>query len=221
MNTQNPTRQLLLEQGLRLCREKGLRGIKVRELAAAADVNLGSFVHHFGNRERFLDELVELWYAPVFSTISQAAHAQEHPSAFARLQATLEQIVTLVAENAELISHLLADALAGEPAAQRFALSLPGRHPKLLLELIAAAQAEGELPATEPHQLLLFIMSTLGGPLLLASGPLQECHWLPPQAKPLITWMADPQAARQRLQWALQGIRTNPPHPILPGESHE
>ena len=104
MNTQNPTRQLLLEQGLRLCREKGLRGIKVRELAAAADVNLGSFVHHFGNRERFLDELVELWYAPVFSTISQATHAQEHPSAFARLQATLEQIVTLVAENAELIS---------------------------------------------------------------------------------------------------------------------
>ncbi len=221
MNTQNPTRLLLLEQGLRLCREKGLRGIKVRELAAAAGVNLGSFVYHFGNRERFLDELVELWYAPMLATISQATQAQDHPSAFAHLQAVLEQMVGLVAENATLVSHLLADALAGEPAAQRFALSLPGRHPKLLLELIAAAQAEGELPATEPHQLLLFIMSSLGGPLLLAKGPLQESNWLPPQATQLIAWMADPQAARQRLQWALQGIRTNPPHSILAGESHE
>ena len=79
MNTLNPTRQLLLEQGLRLCREKGLRGIKVRELAAAADVNLGSFVHHFGNRERFLDELVELWYAPVFSTGLTHVHKLNMP----------------------------------------------------------------------------------------------------------------------------------------------
>ena len=92
MNTQNPTRLLLLEQGLRLCREKGLRGIKVRELAAAAGVNLGSFVYHFGNRERFLDELVELWYAPMLATISQATQAQDHPSAFAHLQAVLEQV---------------------------------------------------------------------------------------------------------------------------------
>ena len=221
MNTQNSTRQLLLEQGLRLCREKGLRGIKVRELAASAGVNLGSFVYHFGNRERFLDELVELWYAPMFAAISRTTQAQEHQSAFARLQAVLEQIVTLAADNATLISHLLADALAGEPAAQRFALSLPGRHPKLLLELIATAQAEGDLQVAEPRHQLLFIMSTLGGPLLLAAGPLQACHWLPPQAGPLIQKMADADAARQRLHWALQGIRALPPLAPQDGESHE
>ena len=115
MNTQNPTRQLLLEQGLRLCREKGLRGIKVRELAASAGVNLGSFVYHFGNRERFLDELVELWYAPMFAAISRTTQAQEHQSAFARLQAVLEQIVTLAADNAALTDFCahLAQAIAG------------------------------------------------------------------------------------------------------------
>ena len=37
---------------------EGLRGLTVRELAAAAEVNLGSFVYHFGNRDAFIDELV-------------------------------------------------------------------------------------------------------------------------------------------------------------------
>jgi len=208
MNSIHPTRQLLLEQGLRLCHEKGLRGLKVRELAASAGVNLGSFVYHFGNRERFLDELVELWYTPIFGSLSQAIQAHDQHSALVRLQAVLEQLIVLVTENANFISHLLADAQAGEPAAQRFALRLPGRHPKLLLELIGAAQNEGDLLPEEPGHLLLFIMMTIGMPLVLAGGPLRDCDWLPPRATDLVSWMGDPRAARQRLVWALKGIRT-------------
>ncbi|MCK6489402.1 MAG: hypothetical protein L6R48_13925, partial [Planctomycetes bacterium] len=40
-----------------------------RELAAAAEVNLGTFVYHFGNRDAFIDELVELWYAALFDEL--------------------------------------------------------------------------------------------------------------------------------------------------------
>ena len=57
----NETRQLLLDQGLLLVASKGLRGLTVRELAARSGVNLGSFVYHFGQRERFIAELVERW----------------------------------------------------------------------------------------------------------------------------------------------------------------
>lgn len=60
----HPTRQKLLDTGLAIATDKGLRGLTVRELAAAAEVNLGTFVYHFGNRDAFIDELVELWYAP-------------------------------------------------------------------------------------------------------------------------------------------------------------
>ena len=60
----HPTRQKLLDTGLAIAADKGLRGLTVRELAAAAEVNLGTFVYHFGNRDAFIDELVELWYAP-------------------------------------------------------------------------------------------------------------------------------------------------------------
>ena len=47
----HPTRQKLLDTGLAIATDKGLRGLTVRELAAAAEVNLGTFVYHFGNRE--------------------------------------------------------------------------------------------------------------------------------------------------------------------------
>lgn len=59
----HPTRQKLLDTGLAIATDKGLRGLTVRELAAA-EINLGTFVYHFGNRDTFIDELVELWYAP-------------------------------------------------------------------------------------------------------------------------------------------------------------
>ena len=54
----HPTRQKLLDTGLAIATDKGLRGLTVRELAAAAEVNLGTFVYHFGNRDAFIDELV-------------------------------------------------------------------------------------------------------------------------------------------------------------------
>ena len=53
----HPTRQKLLDTGLAIATDKGLRGLTVRELAAAAEVNLGTFVYHFGNRDAFIDEL--------------------------------------------------------------------------------------------------------------------------------------------------------------------
>ena len=207
MNTQNSTRQLLLEQGLRLCREKGLRGIKVRELAASAGVNLGSFVYHFGNREQFLDELVELWYAPLFATLSQVTHDHSADTAYGRLEAVLDQLITLLADNAAMASQLLSDTLAGEPAAQRFALKMPWRHPKLIMDLICQAQAQGEIVAEGPRHLLLFIIMALGMPMLIAKGPLQRYDWLPEAAAPLIARMADGDEARRRLKWALAGIR--------------
>ena len=55
----HPTRQKLLDTGLAIATDKGLRGLTVRELAAAAEVNLGSFVYHFGNREQLVAAVLQ------------------------------------------------------------------------------------------------------------------------------------------------------------------
>lgn len=75
----HPTRQKLLDTGLAIATDKGLRGLTVRELAAAAEVNLGTFVYHFGNRDAFIDELVELWYAPLYDELKAVAAKGSYP----------------------------------------------------------------------------------------------------------------------------------------------
>lgn len=200
------TRQLLLEHGLALARQKGLRGLTVREVAAAAGVNLGSFVYHFGNRDAFIAELVELWYAPMLAQLTLSAQGAAHDSALTRLHATLARLLKIVAANATFARHLLMDAMAGEAALRPFMQQLPMRHPQLILQLIMAAQQEGSLIAAPPFELMAFLMMSSGLPLVLASS--LQGDWLPPQAQMLQILMADPAQAEQRLQWALQGITT-------------
>ena len=202
----NETRQLLLDQGLQLVASKGLRGLTVRELAARSGVNLGSFVYHFGQRERFIAELVERWYAPVYEQLRLAMQRPGQDSALARLRSALLQLIALMDLHAPFVSQLLLDALAGEAAAQQFLLTMPARHPKLMLELIAKAQQDGEVVAAPPLHLLVFLMSSVGLPLLLATGPLKDMDWLPAAALPWQQHLATSDAARERLDWALRGI---------------
>ena len=93
----HPTRQKLLDTGLAIAADKGLRGLTVRELAAAAEVNLGTFVYHFGNRDAFIDELVELWYAPLYDELKTVAAKGTYPCALATFEATMEALIGLVA----------------------------------------------------------------------------------------------------------------------------
>ena len=202
----HPTRQKLLDTGLTIATDKGLRGLTMRELAAAAEVNLGTFVYHFGNRDAFIDELVELWYAPLFDEHKAVAARGTYPSALATFEATMVAVIALVARQRSFINHLFGDALAGESAAQRFLLSLPRRHPLLLLEQVQKAQAEGALVAGNPLQLMIFIMGSVGLPLVIAGGG-RQLGWLPPEAAPFLSQIDNPEAAPQRLTWALRGLR--------------
>ena len=68
------------------------------------------------------------------------------------------------------------------------------------------AQAEGSLVAGHPLQLMIFIMGSVGLPLVIA-GSGRQLGWLPPEAAPFLSQIDNPEAARQRLAWALRGLR--------------
>lgn len=68
------------------------------------------------------------------------------------------------------------------------------------------AQAEGSLVAGNPLQLMIFIMGSVGLPLVIAGGG-RQLGWLPPEAAPFLSQIDNPEAARQRLTWALRGLR--------------
>ena len=201
------TRDALLQSGLVLVALKGLRGLTVREIAAHAKVNLGSFVYHFKNRDMFLAELVEIWYEPIYAQLLQNSEAPGSVSALLRLKASLENLIDFVSGNAAFISHLFADAFAGEVAAQKFLLNLPYRHPQIIYKLLHEAKSEKSIVEGSVLHLMIFIMTSVGMPMLLAGEVMQGCTWLPLDAQKIRNLMRDPASAKQRLVWALAGIK--------------
>jgi AcrR family transcriptional regulator len=198
------TRERLLRSGLQLARRGGLRALTVRGVAARARVNLGSFVYHFGSRDAFVAELIERWYAPLLAQLEVTGHEAAAPRE--RLRRLVLQVADWVVGNREFLSQLVMDACAGERAAQRFLRSLGARHPSLVLQAIRDAQRARELRAEDPLHVLLFVVSALGMPVLLAQGPGRH-GMLPPEfARSLQSFALERAQIERRLDWVLRGL---------------
>jgi AcrR family transcriptional regulator len=198
------SRERLLRAGLARARQGGLRQLTVRGVAADAEANLGSFVYHFGSREAFVDELIERLYAPLFERLQLSAGAGG--DALENLRTVMLQLVAWLVEHRDFIAHLLLDAGAGEKAAQRFMQSMDRRHPALLLELIAQAQASGRLRREDPLHVMLFLMSTLAVPVVMFHLAGQRGLAPAPLAAALTAYTTDLDKIALRLDWALRAL---------------
>ena len=198
------TRDRILRHGRQIVTRAGLRGLTVRRLAARARVNLGTFVYHFGTRDAFITELMESWYAPLYTRLKLTADEQLAP--LARLQRFLLQFAAFLVANRPLVRNLILDAFGGERAALKFIRSLAARHPALLFELIRQAQEVGELPRGDPLQAGIF----LAGATVLPSiwiGILLPKDFIPAPLRPVVQQLAvAPEQIEKRLDWALDGV---------------
>ncbi len=198
------TRERLLLAGLALAQRDGIKRLTVRAVAVQADANLGSFVHHFGTRDAFLDEVIERWYAPVFERLQLDAAAALAP--LEALRAALLHLVGWLVDNRAFVAQLVLDAAAGEAAAQRFVRGLDARHPVLLLALIQRAQQAGALRRDHPLHQLLFLMTTLAVPVLMFHLALRQGAAPPALVQTLTAFTTDLAQVELRLGWALRGL---------------
>jgi TetR/AcrR family transcriptional regulator, transcriptional repressor for nem operon len=202
------TRDRILRHGRQIVTQAGLRGLTVRKLAARAHVNLGTFVYHFGTRDAFITELMEGWYAPLYTRLKLTADEQLAP--LARLHRFLLQFASFLVENRPLVRNLILDAFGGERAALKFIRSLAARHPALLFELIRQAQEAGELHAGDPLQAGIF----LAGATVLPSiwiGILLPKDFIPAPMRSVVQQLAvAPEQIDKRFAWALDGVAQRP-----------
>lgn len=209
--TQNSmaTRDRLLESGHRAAVRHGLRSLTVREVAAGADANLGSFVYHFGTRDAFVEELIERWYAPLLARVNKVAAADGR--ALGRLRSAILQLVDFSVDNDVFMGRILMAAADNDKPARRFVKSLAGRHPRTLLRLVASAQADGALVDEDPMQVLCFLLASVALPRLVAAA------WQGPplfgkQLSSALSHVArDRDRMTQRLDWALRGVARGEP----------
>jgi AcrR family transcriptional regulator len=198
------TRQQLLTAGREIALRRGFRDLTVRDVAAAAGANLGSFVYHFRTRDAFVRTLIEEWYAPLLTRVSDVADSGGAP--IDRLRGAILQLVDFGADNSVFLGRVVMSAAAGEKAARDFLRSLAGRHPRLLVALIEQAQADGSLVDEHPFQVLCFLMASVGLPRLLADA------WQGPPlfgkavSAALSRIARDRERIVQRLDWAIRGL---------------
>ncbi len=202
------TRARLLAAGLALAQSGGLRRLTVRGLAAAADVNLGTFVYHFGTRDAFVGELIEHWYAPFYARLQTTVDRNDAP--LARLRALLVELAGFLIDNRVFLTHVILDAAAGEAGARAFTQSLAGRHPALVLQAIGEAQQAGALAAGNPLHQMMFFFASLGAPILVLGGLAASGLFDKSLAARVLPIVLDRVAAETRIDWALRGLASAP-----------
>jgi AcrR family transcriptional regulator len=205
-STQNSvtTRDRLLASGHQVVVKHGLRGLTVREVAAGANANLGSFVYHFGTRDAFVEELIERWYAPLLARVNKVVAEDGRP--VARLRSVILQLVDFSMENDVFMGRILMAAADDDKPARDFLKSLAGRHPRVLLQLVAAAQADGALVDDDPMQVMCFLMASVGLPRLVAAAWQGPSLFGKELSAALCRIARDRDRMVQRLDWAMRGV---------------
>ena len=107
------TRERILRTAERLFAGRGFSGVSVRELAAAAQVNIASIGYHFDNKEGLLSEVYRRHCEPMIEERLRGLAASSRLRGKARVAAIIEAFIRLRAvlsgENSELLEKLVAE----------------------------------------------------------------------------------------------------------------
>lgn len=95
------TKYKILETAERLIGEQGYSGTSLRQIIAAAEVNLAAIHYHFGNKEELVDELILRKVAPVNAErMARMDRLEANPGALTA-RAALEAMLLPMAEAAD------------------------------------------------------------------------------------------------------------------------
>ncbi len=204
MKKQIGAEQRLLELGRKALSRGGIRGLGVRQLCEEAGVSPGTFTSFFGTKRAFADRLLALWYDELKSVVG--GHREHQGTAYERLHAQLCAVIRFASSNGGILLQLFQDIAAGEASAQALLPVAEVNHLNWLQQAIRDAQAEGEIVPGEPRDLLVYLISAVNMPV--AVSHLMQNPKGGDRLRQLLGQSATEEAALQRLEWALSGIRT-------------
>lgn len=152
-------RDLILDATIRLLTERGLSGLKVEDVARAAEVGKGTVYLYFRDKQALLRALVEQRTRQFYADAELATLAE---SPFeARLRALLDTRLAFIQEWRGLWSAVAREASTDTAWLERLHESYQG----ILERFVASGVREGALPAHDPA-LSAAALSALGYPQL-------------------------------------------------------
>lgn len=163
-------REALLERAGRTVDERGAQALSLRELAREVGVSHAAPRRHFPDRQALLDALAEDGFERLGDEMRQAVRGAG-ASFDARLHALSQAYISFATEHAALLELMFAGKQrAGADRVRETA----DRAYAAPLEVIAEAQAGGELPPGDPARVGVVAFATLLGLAAMANGGMIE-----------------------------------------------
>ncbi len=159
-------RAALLTEAERTLGERGVRALSLRELARAVGVSHAAPRRHFPDRQALLDALAIDGFERLGGTMRDALEGAG-TSFDARLHALAQAYIAFATRHAALVELMFAGKQregaddVRETAERAFAIPL---------EIIAEAQATGELPPGDQERIATVALATLQGLAAMANG---------------------------------------------------
>jgi AcrR family transcriptional regulator len=198
----------LLAAGLALFPARGCAGLKVREVAEAAGVNLGMFHYHFRTREAFLRAVLQAMYDAMYSQLT--FEVNRGGDALDNLRHAVRFMGRFVRANRPVILRLMGDVVAGEPVALAFARENFHRHLGVVGGLVALAQRAGQLKPVAPQQALAMIASCTAMPILFGGAAIDGGSLGKEANAALERALLGDDAIDERVELVLAGLATAP-----------
>ncbi len=155
----------MLEAAKQIVEVDGCSGLRVREVAKRAGVNLGMFHYHFKSKDRLIQILLSEYYEEFFSRLQQAVKIGG--DSLASLRAALVASGCYAAEERTFFFSFFRDLLNENAQVIQFAATNVPRHMAIFHDLIRKCQDEGELVKMPLESTMSFLMSSIHMPTLM------------------------------------------------------
>ncbi len=166
----SPTRDQLIEVGLKLMRKHGYGATGLQEILRSAEVPKGSFYHHFNSKEEFAAAVLER-YGTLNTEHCRAVLGNMRQAPLKRLRRYFEDLIRVAGQSAAipgcLVGNLSLEVAAVSPLLQGRLSSGFARWQSDVAAVLREAVDKGDLPGpTKLEPLAGFVLNSWEGALL-------------------------------------------------------
>jgi AcrR family transcriptional regulator len=171
-------RHALIQAGLKLLAEHGLRGLSLRAAAQLAGVSHAAPYRHFRDKDALVAAIAEEGFRLLTQRMRQELEACGSKSVFVRLRASGWGYVSFAVEHPGYFRTIFGGVVPGDADAKIPSLRSAGDEAyHVLRDLVAEGIEGGQLRAGDPDEVSLAAWSMVHGlSMLLIEGQLDQLH---------------------------------------------
>jgi AcrR family transcriptional regulator len=150
------TRDSLLRAAQTLFVERGYEGASIRAITKLAEANLGAVTYHFGSKDGLYDAVADSLMRPMRERLIGATAVGTRP--LERIESLVRAVFEHLQANRDLPRFIIQLLAGSRPLPSVMAEMLRANH-GLVVEIIAAGQAEGTIRTGNPRLMALSIVA--------------------------------------------------------------